>query len=81
MVRPVRESDKQAWLSLFNAYIEWYRASVPHDVIELTWQRIMAGGEGNHQALVAEDSSGQVCVEGKGGRKPACSNQQQSRCS
>jgi hypothetical protein len=35
-----------------------YKAEVPADVIELTWQRLMAGGEGNHQGLVAEGPSG-----------------------
>lgn len=62
LVRPLQHSDKQAWWDLFQDYITWYKASVPDDVIELTWQRLMAGGEGNHQGLVAEDSStGQVC--------------------
>lgn len=64
VVRPVRESDKQAWLSLFKDYIEWYKASVPDEVIELTWQRMLAGGEGSHQGLVAEDGNGQVCDKG-----------------
>jgi hypothetical protein len=59
-VRPVQESDKEAWWQLFRDYIAWYRATVADDVIELTWQRLMAGGEGNHQGLVAEDRSGQV---------------------
>jgi hypothetical protein len=60
LVRPVTESDKEAWMILFKDYIEWYKASVPDEVIELTWQRTLAGVEGSHQALVAEDSDGQV---------------------
>lgn len=59
-VRRIMPSDKQAWLSLFKNYIAWYKASVPDDIIELTWQRIMAGGEGNHQGFVAEDETGQA---------------------
>lgn len=61
LVRPVQQSDKEAWCQLFRDYIAWYKATVADDIIELTWQRLMAGGEGNHQGLVAEDSSGQVC--------------------
>lgn len=60
LVRPINMFDKPAWMSLFKDYIEWYKASVPEDVVELTWQRMLAGGEGSHQALVAEDSNGQV---------------------
>jgi hypothetical protein len=68
LVRPLQEADKQAWWDLFQDYITWYKASVPDDVIELTWQRLLAGGEGNHQGLVAEDSSsGQVCTRQQGG--------------
>lgn len=59
-VRRIMPSDKQAWLTLFKEYIAWYKASVPDDVIEITWQRIMAGGEGNHQGFVAEDETGQA---------------------
>lgn len=60
VVRPLQQQDKQQWWELFRDYITWYKASVSDEVVELTWQRIMAGGEGNHQALVAEGDGGQV---------------------
>lgn len=45
-VRPLREQDKADWLGLFRDYIAFYRASVPDDVIELTWSRLMDGVSG-----------------------------------
>lgn len=57
-VRPLRAADKPRWRELFCAYIEFYKASVPDDVMETTWQRLMAGGEGYHQGLVAVERAG-----------------------
>ncbi len=54
-VRPLEARDKAQWLALFEAYCRFYRAAVPADVVELTWQRLMAGGEGAHTCLVAVD--------------------------
>ena len=46
-----RREDKPAWLGLFKGYIEFYKATVPEDVIEMTWQRLMAGAADFHIAL------------------------------
>eukprot|EP00775_Hariotina_reticulata_P004936 gene4936-5178_t len=59
-VRALNESDKPRWSELFRDYIAWYKATVADEVIEVTWQRLMQGGEGNHQGLLAEDADGQV---------------------
>ena len=56
-VRRLEEGDREAWSRLFLAYIGFYRASVPDRVIELTWQRLMQGGEGVHIGLVAVDDA------------------------
>uniref|UniRef100_A0A383W009 N-acetyltransferase domain-containing protein n=1 Tax=Tetradesmus obliquus TaxID=3088 RepID=A0A383W009_TETOB len=61
-VRPLQASDKPRWLELFRDYIAWYKASVPEDVIELCWQRLMKGGEGNHAGLVAYQEEGGLVV-------------------
>ena len=45
-VRRLEHRDRDAWRRLFLAYIDFYQASVPDEVIELTWQRLMQGGEG-----------------------------------
>jgi GNAT superfamily N-acetyltransferase len=54
-VRRLEARDKAAWLPLFKGYIDFYRAAVPEQVIELTWQRLMSGAEDFHIGLVAVD--------------------------
>jgi GNAT superfamily N-acetyltransferase len=56
-VRSLQERDKQAWLGLFKGYIEFYKATVSDEVIEATWQRLMAGRPDFHIALVAVDAA------------------------
>lgn len=56
-VRPLEARDKAAWAPLFRGYIEFYKASLPDEVIEGTWQRLMQGGEGFHIGLVAVDEA------------------------
>ena len=56
-VRPLAPRDKDAWAPLFKAYIAFYKSSVSDDVIELTWQRLMSGGEGFHIGLVVVDDA------------------------
>ncbi len=55
-VRPLEARDKPVWLRLFKGYIEFYKATVPEDVIETLWQRLMQGGEGFHIGLAAIDA-------------------------
>jgi GNAT superfamily N-acetyltransferase len=52
-VRRLEAKDKAAWLPLFKAYIEFYKATVPDDVIEVTWQRLLSGADGVHIGFVA----------------------------
>lgn len=56
-VRRLEAKDKAAWLPLFKGYIEFYKASVPEDVIETTWQRLLSGAENFHIGLVAVDEA------------------------
>lgn len=56
-VRRLERRDKDAWRRLFEAYIDFYQAALPEDVIDTAWQRLMAGGEGVHIALVAVDGA------------------------
>ena len=52
-VRRLEARDKAAWLPLFKGYIEFYKATVPDEVVEETWRRLMAGDADFHIALVA----------------------------
>jgi GNAT superfamily N-acetyltransferase len=56
-VRRVEAGDRATWEGLFRAYIAFYRASVPDTVIDLTWQRLLAGGEGEPVGLIATDDA------------------------
>jgi GNAT superfamily N-acetyltransferase len=56
-VRPLQARDKPVWLGLFRGYIEFYKATIPEEVIETLWQRLMRGGDGFHTALVAVDDA------------------------
>jgi GNAT superfamily N-acetyltransferase len=56
-VRRLEARDKTAWRALFGGYIAFYAASVPEDVIEQTWKRLMAGEPDFHIALVAVDAA------------------------
>ena len=47
-VRRLEARDKPVWLTLFKGYIEFYKATVPEDVIETTWQRLMQGDPDCH---------------------------------
>ena len=52
-VRRLEAEDKPTWLSLFRGYIEFYKAALPDEVIETTWQCLMSGQPDFHIGLVA----------------------------
>ena len=56
-VRRLDARDKAPWLALFKGYIAFYQAEVAEDVIEVTWQRMLAGDGEFHIGLVAVDAS------------------------
>ena len=56
-VRRLEARDKSHWLELFKGYIAFYKASVPEEVMELTWQRLINGEPGFHIGLVATNAA------------------------
>src|ERR1700742_1238131 len=56
-VRRLEARDKPVWLTLFKGYIEFYKATVAEDVIEMTWKRLVEGAADFHIALVAVDAA------------------------
>jgi GNAT superfamily N-acetyltransferase len=40
VVRPLTHQDREAWLTLWRGYLDFYGASVPDDVTALTWDRL-----------------------------------------
>jgi len=58
-IRPLEEKDRVQWEALFRAYIRFYAAKVPDEVIDLTWQRVL-GEEDGFLGFVAEEESGRL---------------------
>jgi GNAT superfamily N-acetyltransferase len=58
-IRPLEERDRAPWEALFRAYVRFYQAQVPDDVIDLTWQRLVAREDG-FLGLVAEEEGGRL---------------------
>ena len=58
-VRSIEVGDEAAWRILFQDYIDFYEASVPESVIDLTWRRLLAQADGM-AGLVAVTGSGRV---------------------
>ncbi len=56
-IRRLAAKDRADWLRLFKGYIAFYEATVAEDVIELVWQRLMAGAAEDHVGLVAVDEA------------------------
>jgi GNAT superfamily N-acetyltransferase len=56
-IRRLAAKDKAAWLPLFKGYIEFYKATVPDEIIEGTWQRLLDGAPDFHVGLVAVDDT------------------------
>lgn len=57
-IRRLGAGDRIPWERLFRAYIDFYRAKVADDVIELTWHRLIAGPPDGFLGLVAVDDTG-----------------------
>lgn len=58
-IRPLEDADRAQWEALFRAYIGFYEAQVPGDVIALTWQRLIDRSDGLF-GLAGVDASGRL---------------------
>ena len=58
-IRAIEAHDEAQWLDLFRQYIMFYKATVPDDIIALTWQRLLSQSDGM-LALSAIDSTDSV---------------------
>jgi hypothetical protein len=54
-VRPLQARDRGRWQELWDRYLSFYRATLPEDVTELTFQRLCAAERGM-VGLVAVDA-------------------------
>lgn len=53
-IRPLEASDHAAWQELFRAYINFYEAKIPDDVIDLTWRRLIGQEQGFWGAVAVD---------------------------
>ncbi|MFW2176364.1 MULTISPECIES: GNAT family N-acetyltransferase [unclassified Moraxella] len=58
-IKPLKAQDKQAWLVLWQGYLDFYQTTLPQTTIDSTWQRIIdehspifGFGAWHHNALV-----------------------------
>lgn len=47
-VRPLIEADFDTWKVLWRGYIEFYKASIPEEMYEITWKRLMDPSYNEH---------------------------------
>ena len=40
-IRPLRATDREAWLPLWRGYLEFYQTAVPDEVTDETWRRLL----------------------------------------
>lgn len=59
LVRPLKSSDQDAWLTHWRGYIAFYESSVSDEVTAETWRRLLDEGSPIF-GLVAEDDTGTV---------------------
>jgi GNAT superfamily N-acetyltransferase len=55
MIRTLMAADSAAWDELFGEYIAFYKATVPTEVLDLTWERLLYQADGM-MGLVAVDA-------------------------
>jgi ribosomal protein S18 acetylase RimI-like enzyme len=53
-VRPLQAADRERWNELWRGYLEFYRYSLPADITDLTWGRLLEPAH-PFQGLVALD--------------------------
>lgn len=54
LVRPLRASDRDQWAALWRRYLDFYETTVPAEVYETTFARMLSGDPHSFCGLVAE---------------------------
>lgn len=53
-VRALKESDREVWHRLWDAYCEFYETTMPEEVTATTWQRLLDPDQPHFFGMVAE---------------------------
>lgn len=52
-IRPIEPDDQADWRKLWTAYLEFYEATVPEEVYQTTFQRLLSGDHPDQNGLLA----------------------------
>ncbi len=52
-IRPLQPADEAEWRRLWKAYLEYYETSVPEEVYQTTFQRLISADHPNQKGLIA----------------------------
>ncbi|MGX1306120.1 hypothetical protein AB7M35_000840 [Amorphus suaedae] len=58
-IRPLAPDDRSAWAPLWEGYNRFYERTIPAEVTEVTWTRLMAPDE-DPRGFVAVDGDGRL---------------------
>lgn len=53
-IRPLEDRDREDWRRLWTAYLEFYETTVPEEVYETTWRRLLTDDPHEFHGLIAE---------------------------
>lgn len=58
-VRELASDDRVRWNELWQGYLRFYGATLPEEISEVTWRRLLTPGE-YHEGVAAVDETGRV---------------------
>ena len=53
-IRPIEKADRKVWESLWTGYLEYYETSVPPEVYETSFTRLLGNDPNEFHGLIAE---------------------------
>lgn len=60
IIRALRESDREEWSEMWTGYLEFYETSVPSEVYDTTFDRLLGDDPQDFSCLVAEGENGRL---------------------
>ncbi|AXI55223.1 GNAT family N-acetyltransferase [Sulfitobacter sp. JL08] len=54
IIRPLQETDRAEWAEMWTGYLEYYETSVPDEIYDSTFARLLGDDPRDFNALVAE---------------------------
>ena len=52
-IRPLQQADRHEWRGLWRGYLEYYETSLPDEVYETTFSRLLSSGHPDQNGLIA----------------------------